>query len=458
MKTKITKTTIEGLATRALPTNAKGEPIGEEKIRDVKTPGFVVRFYRTRRAVYAVELARNVAPTLGDVRKFEDPETARTLAKKLLAHYALTGEVLGFERPDAAPAVDPRTLVEVFGLRAKYAADGVEVAGLYRDRKRNGRRLMTGHLEAMLDRFVLFVGPTTPFASITSDHVAKWVEAEARRVDPRTSERAKDASVVRYLADLRTAFTWATKKKIDGVALIATNPAKGVGVEKTETVDRSKTPRFLNDEEEARLDAALAARDVALRASGFFGPTLRRDGCVYADYLTPLVTLAKETGGRRGALFNLRWHHLENLPVHRVKFEGCYQKAGQTYYVPLSKKARAVLAAWKPADAAPSDLVFPSTTGGVKSSTPDSWYRILDAAEIADFRWHDLRHTFASKLVQRGVALFQVSKWMGHASIRMTERYAHLDPRQNADALELLAVKLIPPTAAATTPEAPALV
>ena len=242
--------------------------------------------------------------------------------------------------------------------------------------------------------------------------------------------------------------------------MIATNPAKGVVVEKTETEDRAKTPRFLNDAEEARLDAALAARDLSLRAAGFNEATVRRDGCVYVDFLTPLVTLAKETGGRRGALFNLRWHHLENLPVNRVKFEGCYQKAGQTYYVPLSKKARAVLAAWKPVDAAPSDLVFPSLASDVRTHTPKSWYRILKAAEIVGFRWHDLRHTFASKLVQRGVALFQVSKWMGHASIRMTEKYAHLDPRQNADALELLAVPLLPSPAAAPTPkeDAPALV
>ena len=197
MKTKITKTTIEGLATRALPTNKIGAPIGEEKIRDVKTPGFVVRFYRTRRAVYAVDLARGVSATLGDVRKFEDPETARTLAKKLLAHYAGTGEVLGFERPDAADAaaaVASRSTAEVFGLRARYAADGVEIVGLYRDRKRNGRRIMSGHLESAFDRFVLFVGPTTPFASITSDEIARWVEAETRR--PGKPRRSADEGQV----------------------------------------------------------------------------------------------------------------------------------------------------------------------------------------------------------------------------------------------------------------------
>jgi site-specific recombinase XerD len=60
---------------------------------------------------------------------------------------------------------------------------------------------------------------------------------------------------------------------------------------------------------------------------------------------------------------------------------------------------------------------------GVKNS---DWKKYLTAAGIEDFHWHDLRHTFASRLVMKGVDLYTVSKLMGHYSTEVTERYAHL--------------------------------
>jgi integrase len=62
----------------------------------------------------------------------------------------------------------------------------------------------------------------------------------------------------------------------------------------------------------------------------------------------------------------------------------------------------------------------------------------MKEAKITDFRFHDLRHHFASKLVIGGVPLFTVSKLMGHSSLEMTMRYAHLSPDHMADALKVL--------------------
>jgi integrase len=69
----------------------------------------------------------------------------------------------------------------------------------------------------------------------------------------------------------------------------------------------------------------------------------------------------------------------------------------------------------------------------------DHWFKpALKAAGIVDFRWHDLRHTFASWLVQDGVPLDRVSKLMGHKSLTMTMRYAHLAPNQLREDVALL--------------------
>ncbi len=67
-----------------------------------------------------------------------------------------------------------------------------------------------------------------------------------------------------------------------------------------------------------------------------------------------------------------------------------------------------------------------------------SWANLLQSAEIKNFRWHDMRHDFASNLIMKGIDLYTVSKLLGHASIKTTERYAHLAEGHVANAVEIL--------------------
>ena len=67
-----------------------------------------------------------------------------------------------------------------------------------------------------------------------------------------------------------------------------------------------------------------------------------------------------------------------------------------------------------------------------------SWMKLLKDAEITKFRWHDMRHDFASKLVMKGVPLNTVRDLCGHADISTTLRYAHLAPEHKAEAVALL--------------------
>ena len=83
--------------------------------------------------------------------------------------------------------------------------------------------------------------------------------------------------------------------------------------------------------------------------------------------------------------------------------------------------------------------VFPSPVTGEKlDNVNKSWARVLKDAEIKNFRWHDMRHDFASQLVMKGVDLNTVRELMGHSDMKMTMRYAHLAPCSKLRAVELL--------------------
>ena len=80
--------------------------------------------------------------------------------------------------------------------------------------------------------------------------------------------------------------------------------------------------------------------------------------------------------------------------------------------------------------------------GGRLDNVRRSWATVLKAAKIKDFRWHDLRHTFASNLVMADARLNTVRELLGHSDSKMTLRYAHLAPEHKATAVELLIAAL----------------
>ncbi len=73
-----------------------------------------------------------------------------------------------------------------------------------------------------------------------------------------------------------------------------------------------------------------------------------------------------------------------------------------------------------------TDLLFPSTKGDKPYEIKKSWEAVLKKAEITDFRFHDLRHSAASYLAMNGASLAEIAEVLGHKTLQMVKRYAHL--------------------------------
>jgi integrase len=112
--------------------------------------------------------------------------------------------------------------------------------------------------------------------------------------------------------------------------------------------------------------------------------------------------------------------------------EGPNAKNRKTRHVALNEEAVSVLRLWRE-QSGPGARVFGVTTG-----FQSAWEKVLKRARISKFRWHDLRHHFASRLVQKGVPLNTVRDLLGHGSVGMSLRYAHLAPDQRREAVAKL--------------------
>lgn len=149
--------------------------------------------------------------------------------------------------------------------------------------------------------------------------------------------------------------------------------------------------------------------------------------------LFELYATALYTGMRAGELAGLRWSDVD-LDRRLITVQRSFDKPAKSKKirrVPIVDPLLPVLRAWKLRGAS-AELVFPNERGNMHVSNARAMHQIfhacLESAEIARIRFHDLRHTFASHYMLRGGSLFKLQKILGHSSIVMTQRYAHLSP------------------------------
>ncbi len=147
-----------------------------------------------------------------------------------------------------------------------------------------------------------------------------------------------------------------------------------------------------------------------------------------ATHLAPLTSFAVDTGGRLSELLRLDWRDVE-LMEGRIRFRDT--KNGENRTVRLCNRAQKTLATLGSKE---SGSVF-TFRGKSMKTVQTSFERARTKADLKDVRFHDLRHTFASRLVQGGVPLYDVMHLMGHKSLKMVQRYAHLAPDYQERAL-----------------------
>ena len=265
--------------------------------------------------------------------------------------------------------------------------------------QKKSARAYGGYVKNLLS----FFGENILISEITPSMVNKFKVTRREKVKPGT--------VNRDLSILKNCFNIAMKQW----EWIDSNPVTKIPMEK----EPPGRVRFLTDEEFQHLC----------------------DAC--PEWLKPIVLTARHTGMRKENILSLKWNQVDLF--RRVISLEC-TKNDERLSVPLNDTLMELFKRLTKVRDIKSQYVFSHPNAKKKDSKgtfngrryyeiKKSFRRALEKAGIEDFRFHDLRHCFASDLVQRGVDLYVVQALLGHKSEKMTKRYAHLAPENLRDAV-----------------------
>lgn len=257
-----------------------------------------------------------------------------------------------------------------------------------------------------------FLGSETALADVSPRRITEGLKALAKK--PRASRprgkrqpfdkqtpRIVPATINRYRAALSAVFAFAIKD----LYWIDRNP-----VHHTRTLRESRgRVRWLEPDELKRLGEAVDAQ---------------------SGHLPIMFWLALSTGARQGEILSARWSQVSFEKRDEVTISLDKTKSGERRVLPvILPKAVCLLREQKLRFGSSSDLVIPTERPGKKHHRwRKFWVEALKQAEIEDFRFHDLRHCFASYLAMQGHDAIQIADLTGHKSLAMVKRYSHLNP------------------------------
>lgn len=398
MQTLITNPLIKSLRPQEKP----------YEIRDTKLKGLILRVQPSGIMTYYVEYKRGSREKLGRADAIT-PFEARDIAKLKLADFCQGKD----------PAEQRRL--------AKADTYLLYLETVYKP-------WLLGNLKTGNAAFMMLKASFADFHGLKLHEITPW-QIEKWRMK-RQNDGAKPATINRELAALKACLKRATewgylkKHAIENVKLCK--------------LDNNGKVRYLLPDEEDRLRKQLDLRQDDHRKKRTAANQWRAERqypllpdlseTPFTDYLKPAVLLSLNTGLRRGELFGLKWSSVDfqrkNLTVVAET-----AKSGKTRHLPLNPEAFQIIQAWRSQCDETTVYVFEGPDGKPLHDVRTSWSGLLKDAKITNFRWHDLRHDFASKLVMAGVDLNTVREFMGHSDYDMTLRYAHLTPEHKANAM-----------------------
>jgi len=268
-----------------------------------------------------------------------------------------------------------------------------EFAEVYLEYSRTNKRNFSRECYLMRGLRAAF-GPRL-LTEITSWDVERYKAQRIGAVAPATVNR--DLTLLKHMFTKAIAWGRAT-----------TNPVKAVKYLR----EANTRVRYLTEDEEDRL-------------LGECSPNLRG-----------LVVTALHTGFRRGELLALRWDDVD-FRTGLVTVQAAYTKNGERRAVPMTRTVTALLTELR-RKRPHGEYVFEKVRGGRYLSPRNGFEAAVRRAGIRDFRFHDLRHTFASRLAMAGVGLQTVQELLGHKAMSMTLRYSHLSAAHRARAVSVL--------------------
>lgn len=257
---------------------------------------------------------------------------------------------------------------------------------------------------------------------VTSDLLAKARDDLSKVVIKRTTKDLEPNAPVRTLSPARV------NRYLTGLSPVLTACVKEWGwleYNPMMKVRKKKEPtgivRFLSKDERNNLIAALKEPNTP-------------------PHLLPIVLLAMFTGARKENILSLTWQQVD---LDRKAIILTDTKNGERQTLPIVDPAYSALIEWKAKARKDSLLLFPSTTNPNKHIIiGKTWATLLARAGITNFRFHDLRHSFASELAMSGASLAEIAAGTGHKTLSMVKRYAHLSHDHVSSVVERMAAKV----------------
>lgn len=255
-------------------------------------------------------------------------------------------------------------------------------------------------------------------ANFKSEHVLKAQTLLRARMTRRKDENGNplplsSATINRYTVALGTAFNFGIRK----LKWINENPVSAVD---KFTEPRGRT-RFLSHEEIERLIAACRASK--------------------NPHLLAIVLVGISTGARRGEIQRMRWRDV-NEDITKITLPKT--KNGEIRAIPLHGIAQELITKRRTLPHDAGDFLFPSPHSPKRCiDFGSAWKHALQAAELENFRFHDLRHTCGSYLAMNGANAIEIADILGHKTLAMVRRYAHLSDSHVSKVVETMTERVL---------------